>query len=98
MDPLLLLASIGRTVATVLLGGNLGNDKVREWAGYLNLAAVVSGVVTRASDDLVELDAQLKEAAAEGRGLTAIQRAEWRARSDAASSALEEAADEDDSG
>ncbi len=92
MDIALILASIGRTVATVLLGGDIGGDKVREWAGYLNLASTIAGTVGIGSADVQLLDDQLKAAAAEGRGLLPAEREAWRARSDAASAALEAAA------
>jgi hypothetical protein len=92
MDPLFLFASIARTVGGVLAGGNLGSDKVREWAGYLNLGVTLAAVVGGTSSELALLDDQLKEAVAAGRGLTDAQRAAWKARSDAASAALEVAA------
>lgn len=84
MNPLLILVSIGQSIATALAQnpGNAGH--VSEYAGYLNMAAALAARATAGAQDLVTFDAQIKEAVAAGRGLTTEQRSGWRARSDLA--------------
>lgn len=82
MNPLMIYLSIAQSVATGLLQGRSDPAKVSEWTGYLSLATALAGLVTGGNDDLKELDDQLKEAVAAGRGLTAEQRTAWRQRDD----------------
>jgi hypothetical protein len=84
MNPLMIYLSIAQSVATGLLQGRSDPAKVTEWTGYLSLATALAGLVTAGNDDLSELDSQLKEAVAAGRGLTPEQRAAWRQRDDIA--------------
>jgi hypothetical protein len=79
----LIFVSIAQSVATALLQSqNSGN--VAEWAGYLNLAASLGARLSAGTEDLQALDDQLRVAVAAGRGLTAEERAAWRARDDLA--------------
>lgn len=84
MNPLMLYISIAQSVATALINGRSDPAKVSEWTGYLNLATAIVGGFTQGNVALVELDQQLKEAVAAGRGLTAEQRSAWRLRDDIA--------------
>lgn len=80
MNPIYL--SIFQSIAAGLLQGRSDPGKVSEWTGYLSLATALAGLVTTSNDDAKELDDQLKEAVAAGRGLTMEQRAAWRQRDD----------------
>lgn len=82
MNPLMIYLSIAQSVANGLLASRSDPSKVAEWTGYLSLGTALAGLVTGSNDDLKELDDQLKEAVAAGRGLTAEQRAAWRKRDD----------------
>jgi hypothetical protein len=82
MNPLMIYLSIAQSVAAGLLQGRSDPGKVTEWAGYLSLATALASILTVGNKDLKQLDDQLKEAVAAGRGLTAEQRAEWRKRDD----------------
>jgi hypothetical protein len=84
MNPLLLYVSIAQTVASALLQNRSDPAKVSEWTGYLNLASAIVSGFTQGDTALGELDEQLKEAVAAGRGLTSEQRSAWRLRDDIA--------------
>lgn len=84
MNPLVLYISIAQSIATALLNGRSDPSKVTEWIGYLNLASALAARATAGNAALAELDTQLKEAVAAGRGLTAEQRSAWRNRDDIA--------------
>ena len=84
MTQLAILISIAQTLASALLQNRANPSKVAEYTGYLNLAGVLAARWTEGNTDLQLLDDQLKVAVAEGRGLTAEQRAVWRSRDDLA--------------
>ncbi len=82
MNPLLILISIAQSIATALAQNPGNSAKVTEFAGYLNLAGMLGARAVAGDADMQALDDQLKEAVPLGRGLTAEQRATWRARDD----------------
>jgi hypothetical protein len=84
MNTLLIYLSIAQSIATGLLQGRSDSGKVTEWTGYLSLATALAGLALKGNTALSELDTQLKEAVAAGRGLTAEQRTAWRKRDDIA--------------
>jgi hypothetical protein len=90
MIALQLYMSIAQSVASALLAGRSDPAKVSEWTGYLNLATAIVGGFSKGDTALGELDLQLKEAVAAGRGLTAEQRAAWRLRDDIATGVAEQ--------
>lgn len=94
MNPLFLLASIGRTIAGILAAPGVAGGAVQQWAGVLGIAANIAGRVDAAmhSPELQLLCDQIDEAVAAGRGLTDQQRAEWQAKSDAYSAEIQELA------
>lgn len=84
MNPLAIVISIAQTLAAALLQNRTNPSKVAEYTGYLNLAGVLAARWTEGNTDLQVLDDQLKVAVAEGRGLSAEERAAWRSRDDLA--------------
>lgn len=84
MNALQLYMSIAQSIAGALLAGRSDPGKVAEWTGYLNLATAIVGGATQGDLALAELDQQLKDAVAAGRGLTPEQRSAWRQRDDIA--------------
>lgn len=84
MNSLFILVSIAQSVASALLQNKGDPGKIAEWSGYLNLAAALAARVAASNTDLRLLDEQLQAAVAAGRGLTAAERAVWRARDDIA--------------
>jgi hypothetical protein len=84
MNPLMLYISIAQSIATALLNERSDPSKVTEWTGYLNLASALAARAVAGNSALTELDSQLKEAVAAGRGLTSEQRSAWRHRDDIA--------------
>lgn len=90
MNPLTIILSIAQTIAGALLQNKTNPGKVAELTGYLNLASVLAARWTAGNADLKLLDDQLKVAVAEGRGLTAEERAAWRSRDDLATDVARE--------
>jgi hypothetical protein len=82
MNQLSMYLSIAQSVATALLQGRGDPDKVTEWTGYLNLATALASAVDGGTASLAQLNSELAEAVAAGRGLTPEQRAAWRLRDD----------------
>jgi hypothetical protein len=72
-----LLTQVGLALTNPALGG-----KASEITGWLTLAAELARLGAQVNAERAELLAQIKAAVAEGRGLTAEERASWAARND----------------
>jgi hypothetical protein len=88
MESFTLLASIIRSVATLLANPALAGGDTAEWATYLSLAGLLAERGASGLSDLRMLDEQLVRAVAANRGLLPEERAGWKAASDAYSAEL----------
>lgn len=83
------VVSITRTVAGVLsnpvVAAVLPTGAI---PGYLLLAAALAERGEAAQGDLVALDAQIKAAVAQGRGLSVDELAQWKQRDDVATASI----------